>query len=225
MLVLLPIPNERPTDNFALLANVGPTPTIEFDVDRPWDSTQINPNKEYPIFASTATLDNTLTGLATGVVQSNKIIGADIGWSYPIFSIDSDRNNDSEAYESYVERKQLAFAPEFSTETMRAIVVLADGEYKPSLDSPIQRNRLEVRVAGTDYPAEDVDLTDSENYVMNAYNISEDYKLDLRVHGRLLNARVTDKVSEPNPNPTKFNDRTEWNVSGMQLEISEDGRR
>ena len=220
------IPLER-INQFATLANVGPTPGVRFDVDRPWDTININPNKEFPIFAASVEVDNVLTGQATASVQLNKIVAADVGWSYPIFSIDSDRDNDSEAYESFVERKQLAMAPEFDTETIASVAVLADGEYSPSIDSAPLRNRLELRMAGTRYPGEDVELAqaDSDGYVTNAFNISEDYKVDMRVHGRLLNARITDNVQEANPNPAKFNNRTEWNVSGLQIEFSKDGRR
>lgn len=225
------IPDERPSPlNAASLQNIGPTPSVFFDVDRPWETIQINPNKEYPIFASVTELDRLPEG-STDQAQTtsyvNKIIGADIGWSYPIFSVTETRNDDSEAYESYVERKQLALQPEFETEHIASVAILADGSYTPSLDSTPLRNRLELRMTGTDYPGEDVSLVraDSEQYVRNAYAISEDYKTDMRVHGRLMNARLTDDVTEANPNADKFNSRTEWNVSGLQIEFGVDGRR
>ena len=57
--------------------------------------------------------------------------------------------------------------------------------------------QLEIRVVGTNNPAEEADPTDTTNTRIrkNVFDILTDYKVDIREHGRLLNYRITDEVT------------------------------
>ena len=219
-----------------------------FDIDRPWPKNEINPNLEYPILASKQVVSE-----AGNNYTINKILGTDVGWTVPSYSYtprteteDSDEfkivitNNDAPVpYESYFERKQLAITPEFDTETIRRIALWAGGSYTPYVNSPNVFNRLQIRTKGTDNPGRDISLnnitTNSVN--KNTFYISEDYKVDTRVHGRYINYRITDvimdddntvltRTSNPkNDNSVLYSQAAEWTVSGMQPEIGKGGSR
>ena len=126
-----------------------------------------------------------------------------------------------------MERLQIGLTPEFNTETIQSVVMLADGEYRPSLDSDPLHNRLEIRIAGSQYTGDEVSLIreDSDGYLFNPYLISADYKMDVRTNGRFINMRITDDVRDDSIDETLFNQNTEWNVSGLQIEYIITGRR
>ena len=53
--------------------------------------------------------------IATGSETVNKVIGADLGWSRPMYSLTASMNDSPQTYESYIERVQLPLTPEFNT--------------------------------------------------------------------------------------------------------------
>ena len=106
-------------------------------------------------------------------------------------------------YESYMERVRLAMTPEFNTENLLSVAMLTEGDGAS----------LEVRATGTNTPAELTDLSTTGG-VVNTFDISNDYKIDLREHGRLLNHRITD-----------VRGTVGWSVSGLQFDIGSGGTR
>ena len=56
-------------------------------------------------------------------------MAADIGFNRPTFS---QTTNSVEPYESYVERAQMALAPEFTVETLSSVALWTDGSTKNS---------------------------------------------------------------------------------------------
>ena len=133
-------------------------------------------------------------------------------------------------YVSYFERTQLALTPEFDTEMLHSIAVWADGSTPEFLRGNQLRNQLDVRVAATNYPGQFTTLEPftpvANNNNSNLFNISMDYKVDMRVHGRFINYRITDgaPLVQGTEGPT-FSHQAEWRVSGMQAEIAKGGTR
>lgn len=222
-----------------------------FDIDRPWSTAEINPNREVPIFASKkVVVDNNNIEYTI-----NKVLGCDVGWTVPTYSniprnavenlteyrLDITGNDAPTSYESYFERKQLAITPEFDTETIKRIVLWAQGSYKPYVGSEDTFNRLQVRMAGTDNPGQDYTLSDIEDdhVLHNNFFVSEDYRVDLKVHGRFINYRVTDKIHDhaagkmavpltSNPdssNGLTYTQNCDWQISGIQAEFDKGGER
>ena len=240
------VPNRTTTETTATMSATININNI-FNVDRPWDKSEVNTNLEYPIFSSKQSVNE-----GGSSYNINKVIGADIGWTVPTYAYNPRTetedtqnyqivitNNDApKSYESYVERKQLAINPEFTTDTIKRIALWAEGEYQPYVDSVDNYNRLQLRFLGTNNPGHSSDLsTISDTTKKNTFFISEDYKVDTRVNGRYLNYRITDKVlsntnvelsetSNPkNDRGVVYNQNTSWALSGMQPEISTGGGR
>ena len=77
--------------------------------------------------------------------------------------------------------------------------------------------------------------------VDNEFKIGQDYKIDMRVHGRFINILISDyrvqvtlgpmdtSLRNPNPNNVADDDGTargiSWNLSGMQADVVKGGRR
>ena len=211
--------------------------TLIFDIFRPWPRNEVNQNLEYPIFA-TVLLSQDSGGIYR---RLNKVTGADIGWSQPTYSfnirqttedlaffretINPDGDDAPVAYTSYFERAQLALIPEFDTEQLTALAIWADGSTPPFLRGDPIRNLLDVRVMTTNNPGETVDLSatsSAQTFNSNMFSIAADYKVDMRLHGRFINYRITDAED-----PAMTNDRhqSQWNVSGLQADIMKGGTR
>ena len=212
-----------------------PTIVVDFDTQRPWPMDEINPNQEYPILSARQVLDVIdATGVASTTQTVNKVLGADIGWSRPMYSLDSGLNNSPIQYESYFERVQLPLTPEFKTEMVHSVAVWGDGNTAVVFRQPPHYNKIELRAVPTNFPGDAVDLTvrpTRTDSITNTFEISEEYKLDSRVHGRFTNFRITDDVlgftaidTTSFPGKT-FNPLSEWRVSGLQIEFAESGRR
>ena len=104
------------------------------------------------------------------------------------------------ATNSFVERRRLAITPEFDTENLASIALLTDGG-----------GTIAVTAAGSNIPGdESVMLDDAADA---NFDVTMDYKQDLRVHGRFLNYRLTHSSSN------------NMNIAGMQFDIGKGGRR
>lgn len=137
------------------------------------------------------------------MVTTRHIFGADFESTY------TDRTGAN--YESYVERKQAAITPEFDTESVTSIAVWAESN---AVDKPTIR----LRFRNTDNPneVESPQLSEGQTGPKNApFIIGETYKSDIRLNGRFLSYRITDEN----------NTDKDWNISGIQIEISKGGRR
>ena len=73
------------------------------DTYRPWATTEVNPNRYYPVFAQNNASDH-------------KLIAGDVGYQFT-----------GTDYVSLIERKQGAISPEFDTETVNTVAMHADG--------------------------------------------------------------------------------------------------
>ena len=211
--------------------------TLIFDIFRPWPKNEVNFNLEYPILANVF-----LSQDEGGVFRRlNKITGADVGWSKPMYlfaprtttedltnfteMVDPDTDDFPMSYTSYIERVQLALTPEFDTEELVSIALWADGTTPEFLRGTQLYNQLDIQVQNTNYPGEITSFS-GEIASDNKFNVSDDYKADMRVHGRFLNYRITDG-SEIDPEGTDItlSHQAQWNVSGMQAEIMKGGKR
>ena len=219
-----------------------------YDVDRPWRTTTINTGREFPVFASRHYIEDLV---AEERILINKIVAADIGWSYPAVSqtprtetIDSElsativTNNDAPtAYESYVERKQFNVTPDLDVESIKQFFIWSSGEYTPYLNGNTVRNRLQLRLKPTNNPGENVSLETITGGSSNYFFVSESYKCDLRTTGRYLNLRITDNIVDADGNVlpltsntkkatnTVFSQSSLWEISGLQPEIRKGGGR
>lgn len=113
--------------------------------------------------------------------------------------------NENYLSESYVERRRISITPEFDTESLSSIAFIVEGS-----------GTLEVDAVGSNAPGDNKDPTASASGQMNttSFNIANDYKQDIRVHGRFLNYRVT-HTSTSNT----------FNLTGMQFGVSKGGQR
>ena len=220
---------------------------IEFDVDRPWPKTQVNFTREFPIFASTL--------LHPSGNSTSKILGADIGWSRPAYVDEGVRvesphpmasttlvitgQDAPTVYESFVERMQLGLTPEFNVEMLSSIAAWGDGLTELFFQGPVSRNRLEFQIATSNAPGE---LFNAEGVgFRNVFFISEDYKIDVRLTGRFINYRISDAIDGTEldqyaidiqdpvasrlVNDKRFNQKSEWRLSGLQLNVDVAGTR
>ena len=222
--------------NPPLITNTSLVNTV-FDPLRPWPTSQVNLNREYPIFI------NSILNDATGELTQT-IRGADIGFLFL-----------DQQYESFIERIELALTPEFDTEQLGSLAIWADGGSRVTFGSPIEQATLSVKLYGTNSPGETLgqynnmpfnrNETDNrllgttmlQNTVDNQFLIGQDYKTDIRVHGRFINILISDylindmNMRDVNPNnmamDTNLNVRRgiSWNISGLQAEIQKGGRR
>ena len=128
-----------------------------------------------------------------------------------VFDVDTGFTSQS----SYIERKRLAITPEFDTENLASIAMLASGT-----------GSLDILVRGTNAPSDEDDLTlanagrNGGAFIFNIadetdpMNIIREYKQDIRVHGRFLNYRIGTTNS--------FNN---WSIAGYQFDIGKGGTR
>lgn len=186
----------------------------DFDVDRTWSADEVDFSYEFPIFSAGRRVStNTL---------SNAVVASEIGWSALEFSVSGIRQI---AYKSFVERKQMAMAPEFDTEHLYGVALWLDGS-TPIVHNGSQRyNVLQLNLSASDNPGQVVDLSNPQ--FTNTHYISEDYKMDTRLTGRFLNWNLTDAVTGTlsSPGGKTFSQQTEWNLSGIQMELRKSGRR
>ena len=216
------------------------TTTLIFDIFRPWPRDEVNQNLEYPLLA-TSPISQDSGGIYR---RLNKITGADIGWSRPSYlfarrqvtedlvnfreTVNVDTDDYPQDYDSYFERVQLALLPEFDTEQLTSIALWGDGSTPAFLRGNDMHNQLDVRISTTNYPGEvsTLDpLPDNQSTNTNLFNISADYKIDMRLHGRFINYRVTDQTALDTTQGVNPSHQAEWRVSGMQADIMKGGTR
>ena len=189
-------------------ATTATTISTTFDIVRPWQSTDINPSKIFPIFAQ--------SGYSSGTLF-NRIRVADL--TYEFAGTD---------YVSYFEKEQMNISPTFDTEQINKLSLWADGGTVTTVGGDPQRATLRVRARGTNYSGENPYLTTAEDntqtnakrnkLVVNDFTVASSHKMDTRIKGRFINYRVDDA----NANNTAGNDKA-WNVSGLQMTVSKGG--
>ena len=219
-----------------------------YSVDRPWSKSEVNPNLEFPILASRTRIPD----VNSEIVYMNKVLAADVGWSIPsavynprvvtadpeLYSEVVTGNDAPTHYTSYVERKQLNYAPNKDTETVHQLSLWASGFYIPYIGESAVFNRLQLRYKATDNTAQRTDLSVvSGDIKKNVFFISESNKMDTRIHGRYLNFRLTDEIQDNNgleitatsnskrTTNTVFDKMSLWEISGIQMEVNKGGRR
>ena len=193
--------------NSAAAANpttTGSSILTDFDIERPWSSTNLNPNKLFPVFAESGFVTNTLF---------NRIRAADIGTKFG-----------TDTYVSYIERVQSSIVPNLDTEQVVSMSLWGDGGTVTTVGGEPQPATLKISARTTNNPGQLAYLTTSEDntqsnakankLVVNNFSIGSDYKLDLNVFGRFLNYRIEDN-----------NNDKEWNISGIQMRIKKGGTR
>ena len=197
----LRVPNfvDRNIDSTGLITSTSVINRV-FDPLRPWPTTQVNLNREYPIFA-TAVLDN-----ETGALDQN-FRGGDLGFVYL-----------GAAYESFVERIELALTPEFDTEQVQALALWLDGGTPLTFGGMVDQATIAISMYGSDNPGETQGLftLPTSNSISNDFIVGMNYKVDMRIHGRFINFRISDMGSL---------NTVSWNLSGMQADIVKGGRR
>ena len=189
------------TDTVTFTSNID----TQFDPLRPWPTSQVNLNKEYPIFANSELQeDNSLT---------KSYRGADLGFVY---------NNIP--YESYVTRTDLALTPEFNTEQVQSLALWADGGTPAQLGGNLTRATLQVNTYGSDAPGAQANGYGSTNPTQRSdeFIIGQDYKVDMRTQGRFININITDNLAS---NPDDNGARVAWNLSGLQATVTKGGTR
>ena len=132
--------------------------------------------------------DGTLAGVET---FNNLIFTSDEA----IYTVDGPDYLDS----AYVERDRLTVTPEFNTETLISMALLADGD-----------DTIDINVRGSSTPGDLNGTTDSETI---PFSIASEYKADIREHGRFLNYRLS------------HNTTRSMNLSGLQFDIGKGGTR
>lgn len=112
------------------------------------------------------------------------------------------------ATSAYVERRRLSVPSDFETDTVTSIVYVVEGN-----------GELETQIVGSNAAGEDRDPTVDANRQLSAttFDITSDYKQDVRVQGRYINYRITH-----DPDVTTDNG---FALTGMSLEINRGGRR
>ena len=93
---------------------------------------------------------------------------------------------------SFIERRRFVITPEFDTESLASMAIVSEGD-----------DIFDISVSGTATPG---DINSIINPI-GPFNISNDYKQDIRVHGRLLNYRIA------------HNSTGNFVLSGMQFDI------
>ena len=136
--------------------------------------------------------DNTLAGVET---FNNLLFTASTDTDGSIYTVDGPGYLDS----AYIERDRLALTPEFDTETLIAMALLVDGD-----------DTVDINVRGSNTPGDLDGTTDSPT---KAFDIANDYKTDIRVHGRFLNYRLSHATTNS------------MNLSGMQFDVLKGGTR
>ena len=172
---------------------------IQFDSTGP----MVDLNEFFPLMTSTKTT-------AAGMEDPDSVYVADVPGRYVDVA--------SAGYESYVERQRLAMTPEFTTENLLSVAMLT--ELRPGVAYSDPTN-LRINATGTNTPSDTVNLHHLVNGQPNPdlgvtalFDIVEDYKVDLREHGRLLNHRITDNMRD-----------IPWAIAGLQFDIGSGGTR
>ena len=240
-------PNRRGTDtDYATMTTPPIAPRDQlFDVDRPWPQAEVNLNQYRPIFAGHTLLDS--DNGSGGVIQRtyNKLIGADIGWSYPLYTtkprvetyagvdliLDSDGSDAPRPYRSFVFREDLPISPEFETESVAGAAFWINSEYKPSFFGDLTHNRLTISMFSTDVP-NGFYTAPRSGPARNIFYPIDDYKLDYRINGRFIHMYFGDQwgrsfqhTESEVVNGRTYDQKTPWRLSGVQLKISTGGRR
>ena len=134
---------------------------------------------------------------------------------------------------------QLGLTPEFNVEMLASIAAWGDGLTELFFEGPVSRNRLEFQIATSNAPGELFDA--SAVGFRNVFFLSEDYKVDIRLTGRFINYRISDAVTGTEldqyaidfddpvasrlVNGKSFNQKSEWRLSGLQLNVDVAGTR
>lgn len=127
------------------------------------------------------------------------------GKSTPLFAASTvvkgaDHPTDAMA-NAYVERRRISLNTEYETETLVSVAFLVDGS-----------DDFTVNMVPTNAPGDiAVSLTDVAND--KSFSVATDYKHDVRITGRFLNYRISHTTS------------TNFNLTGLQLEVGQGGRR
>ena len=109
-------------------------------------------------------------------------------------------------YDSYVERQKVAVTPEFDVESLASMAFLVSGN-----------GQLDIRVTGTNNSGGTPTNFDTETrYAGGLFDISTEYKQDIREHGRFLNYRMT---HVPEAGDIGFS------MTGFQFDIGKGGTR
>ena len=200
------------TGSEPFLSNV--SVSSEFDFDRTWAAGIVNFAIEYPIFAAGATFPD-----GSSV---NSILASEIGYTFPRFTRGQVA---SQPYESFIERRQMAMTPEFTTEGVDSVALWADGSTSTSLTGDKRYSSLQINLSTTNNPGQETDLEDPQ--FTNTFYISEDYKMDIRLTGRFLNWKLSDEIDGDleSPGGKTFSQQTDWRLSGIQWDISTAGWR
>ena len=146
-----------------------------------------------------------------GTIDSNNYFPMMTSTNNTIFVVDSPTSfstHGNQPYESFVERERLAMTPEFDTENLASIALLVDGGAV-----------LSITVRGSMNPGDVVGSAGGSTF---DFDTNEDYKTDIRVHGRFLNYKIGDDGTAADSNePTTEG----WRLSGMQFDIGKGGQR
>jgi len=157
------------------------------DADRPYPTSSFNLNKFYPI-----------------VANQTSILCEDIGYA---FNADPPNNTDGTAYTSYVERIQLPI--DNSVEYKKAI------SYIQLL---VENGNVKVKISGTDAPGKETNLYVDHNgdvVGLKEFDYDDDYKIDFRSNGRLINYYIEDGSDYLLTN----SEYKGWRVSGVGFKV------
>ena len=198
------------SDSAPTQATGGTSISTTFDIDRPWSSSNLNPNKLFPIFSE--------SGYTTGTLF-NRIRAADISYKFG-----------TSYYVSYAERTQVSINPDFDTEHLESMALWGDGGTVVTVGGEPQPATLRVRARSTNNSGQLAYLTTAEDntesnakankLVVNDFVVGSDHKVDLRVFGRFLNYRIDDANASGSYVTTS---NKGWNISGLQLHVKKGG--
>ena len=110
---------------------------------------------------------------------------------------------------SYVERRRMTVAPDFETDSLMSVVYVVEGN-----------GTLATSIVGSNAPGDDRDptVTGDRQLVTSAFDISTEYKQDLRAQGRYLNYRITHTADAVAAD-------IGFALTNMQFEVDRGGRR
>ena len=119
-----------------------------------------------------------------------------------LYAVDSESYTTlaNSAVTSFIERSRLALTPEFDTENLASMALLVEGA-----------GNIDILVAGTGNPGDTSGVSLSRG--TKVFDIAEDYKQDIRVHGRFLNYQMSHSTSN------------RFAMTGFQLDIGKGGTR
>jgi hypothetical protein len=110
---------------------------------------------------------------------------------------------------SYVERRRMTVAPDFETDALMSVVYVVEGN-----------GTFATSIVGSNAPGDDRDptVTGDRQLVTSDFDISTDYKQDLRAQGRYLNYRITHTADTVDADAG-------FALTNMQFEVDRGGRR